>query len=246
MAASYNTYYFDGVNFSSATALYTDAALTSLAPDGFYSQNGIIRQQSNGILLNAQPCAACQTPCGSGVSASISNQPGYFNADIDVASDLGAVVMYFYMGGIIPDGVLATFNNIEYNRLTSYKNQDTVTLVDGSGSTVVYAGINNQQTGEPTYVGRQNNALVGPTRNNINEYNLVSGTYIATGNTRSITVVNNQAGFAALNVSNPVSPVFTMVVPKNLATKSLVNLQIFAPMNNTAFHWEVLCPEDLP
>ena len=50
MAASYNTYYFDGVNFSSATALYTDAALTSLAPDGFYSQNGIIRQQSNGIL----------------------------------------------------------------------------------------------------------------------------------------------------------------------------------------------------
>ena len=150
------------------------------------------------------------------------------------------------MGGIIPDGVLATFNNIEYNRLTSYKNQDTVTLVDGSGSTVVYAGINNQQTGEPTYVGRQNNALVGPTRNNINEYNLVSGTYIATGNTRSITVVNNQAGFAALNVSNPVSPVFTMVVPKNLATKSLVNLQIFAPMNNTAFHWEVLCPEDLP
>ena len=48
MAVNYGTYYFDGINFSQATALYTDAALTTLAPDGFYF-NGIFDGNSHRI-----------------------------------------------------------------------------------------------------------------------------------------------------------------------------------------------------
>ena len=51
--AALGTYCFDGLNFSQASALFTDSGLTTLAPDGYYSQGGIIRQQLNGSLLNA-------------------------------------------------------------------------------------------------------------------------------------------------------------------------------------------------
>ena len=54
------TFYIDTDNFSTATAVWEDPNLTIKAPDGFYSLNGIYRQQSNGILLIAFPC---ETSC---------------------------------------------------------------------------------------------------------------------------------------------------------------------------------------
>jgi len=243
MAATYNTYYFDGINFSSATALYSDAALTTLAPDGFYAQNGIVRQQTGGLLLNAQSCTSCAVACGSGISASNASQPGYYNADIDVANSIGAVVVYFYMGSSVPDGVLATFNNVTHNRMTSKNNHGTVTLIDGAQSTVDYAGINNVTT-LPTYVGNQNDLLVG-SYFSVPEFNLSGGAYVDTGNTRSINVVNNQVGYAS-DTSTPSSPVFTMVIPKTDANTTLVKVETFAPMTGTFFAFELACPEDLP
>jgi len=66
------TYCFDGLNFSQATALYTNSALSVLATDGYYSQGGIVRQQLSGVLLNTQSCSNCSTElslCFSAVSA---------------------------------------------------------------------------------------------------------------------------------------------------------------------------------
>ena len=242
MAATYNTYFFDGVNFSSATALYSDAALTALAPDGFYAQNGIVRQQTGGLLLNAQSCDSCAVSCGNGISTSNSGA-GYFNADVDVANSVGAVVIYFYMGASIPDGVLTTFNNVKYNRMTSKNNLGTVQLIDGAQSLVDYAGLNNPNT-SPTYVGNENSLLVD-NYFNVPEFNLSGGSYVATGNTRSISVVDNQVGYAS-DTSTPSSPVFTMVVPKTDANTSLIKVEIFAPMSGTFFAYELACPDDLP
>ena len=39
--ATYGQYFYDGLDFISATAIYTDAALLNLAADGWYSQNGV-------------------------------------------------------------------------------------------------------------------------------------------------------------------------------------------------------------
>lgn len=50
------TFYIDTDNFSTATAVWEDPNLTIKAPDGFYSLNGIYRQQLNGLLLIAFPC----------------------------------------------------------------------------------------------------------------------------------------------------------------------------------------------
>ena len=73
----------------------------------------------------------------------------------------GAVVLYFYMGTSVPDGVLTTYDGVIYNRLTAKNNHNGVVLLDGAGATVDYAGILNQASGLPTYVGNQNAALVG-------------------------------------------------------------------------------------
>jgi hypothetical protein len=251
--ATLGTYCFDGVNFSSATSLYTDSSLSTLAADGYYGQGLIVRQQLNGILLNAQPCSACLVPCGSGLSASISNQNGVFDANIDLANDTGAVVIRCFMGSSVPDGIAATWNSVVYNRLTAADNHNGVTLIDGAGVQVDYAGIFNQGTGLPTYVGNQNPSLLTespynsagscPTQGTSpSNFSLVSGAYVDQGTTQNVTVASNAIGYA----SDPDSPVFTMVVPKTSVTPTVLNLQIFAPLCGTAFNWEVDCPVALP
>ena len=251
--AALGTYCFDGLNFSQASALYTDSTLTTLSPDGWYSQSNIIRQQLNGVLLNAQPCGTCLISCGSGVDASFSSN-GFFNADIDLANDTGAVILYFYMGASIPDGVLTTYNGSTYNRLTCEGNHNTYTIVDGSNTQVDYSGINNQGTGRITYVGNSNTSLLSDSPYNTTpsgtctsgdkpqNYTYTGSSYVAQGTYETVTVASNEIGV------NPggASRVFTMVVPKTSASPSTINLLIGAPMCGTFFRWEVDCPVALP
>lgn len=56
-----STYYIDTADFSTATAVWTDTALTVKAPDGYYSFGGNYRQQFSGLLLPIQSCATPPT-----------------------------------------------------------------------------------------------------------------------------------------------------------------------------------------
>lgn len=64
-----STYYLDAADLSLATAVYLESTLTNKAPDGFYGDGTISRQQSGGILLAAETCAACevQVQCFEGI-----------------------------------------------------------------------------------------------------------------------------------------------------------------------------------
>ena len=240
MAVNYGTFYFDGVNFSQATALYSDAALTTLAADGYYSQNGIVRQQLNGILLNSQPCLECTVPCGSGIAANFSGN-GHFNADVNLANSTGATVIYYYMGSSIPDGTIVNYNSINYNRITCKNNHNGVTLQEQNGTVVDYSGLNNQGTNLPTYVGSRTQNPTG-TFNNVAEYNYVNAVgYQLLATTRNFTNVNTQVG-----TMTGTTPVFTQVIPKTLTAVTNCNVQIFAPLNGTVFRWQIFCPAALP
>jgi hypothetical protein len=244
------TYCFDGLNFSQASSLYTDSTLSVLAADGFYSQGGVVRQQSNGVLLAAQACGACSVPCGNGISVSLS-QNGFFDINFDVGNTLGAVVAYFYMGNSIADGVIANFNSVNYNRLTAQGNDGT-TLVDGSGTAVDYSGIGNQGTGDPTYVGSDTaniiraytNTSVTPGVCNTGDapenYSYAGSSYVAQGTLNPLTVTNTMCGRALSG-----SPVFTMVIPKTSASPTSLNLKISAPACGTFFAYELDCPAGL-
>ena len=61
--ATAGIYYIDTFNFADATVVYTDAALTTFAPDGFYQMGGVTaRQQVSGVLKPAEPCPTCTKP----------------------------------------------------------------------------------------------------------------------------------------------------------------------------------------
>lgn len=56
--ATVGTFYFDTNSFASATTIYDDAALTTVAQNGWYSDGTIVRQQISGVLYAAQSCSA--------------------------------------------------------------------------------------------------------------------------------------------------------------------------------------------
>ena len=56
------TYYFDTATFANATTVYTDVALTLVAPNGFYSDDTIVREQINGQLQVAETCDCSGMP----------------------------------------------------------------------------------------------------------------------------------------------------------------------------------------
>jgi hypothetical protein len=53
------TYYSSKLTLAASTALYTDQALTILAPNGYYSADGISRVQTAGVLQTQATCAPC-------------------------------------------------------------------------------------------------------------------------------------------------------------------------------------------
>ena len=55
------TYFFDTATFGNAQAVYSDETLQVLAPDGYYSDDTIVREQLNGKLQVAEVCD-CSTP----------------------------------------------------------------------------------------------------------------------------------------------------------------------------------------
>jgi hypothetical protein len=58
MAVS-STYYLNGPSLGSATAVFTNAALTVCAPNGFYSDGVIVRELVGCVLLPQQTCPSC-------------------------------------------------------------------------------------------------------------------------------------------------------------------------------------------
>jgi hypothetical protein len=70
--ATSGTYYLNAASLALATAVYSDPGLLTLAPDGFYSDNSIVREQVSGVLQTQADCPGCGTMvtlCYSNISA---------------------------------------------------------------------------------------------------------------------------------------------------------------------------------
>lgn len=78
-----STFYLDSADLATATSVYLDINLTLIAPDGFYGDGTISRQQSSGILLAAETCTACST------ESALRNEIGVADPDtIDVCAEI--------------------------------------------------------------------------------------------------------------------------------------------------------------
>ncbi len=127
MAVSFDTYYINAQDFSDATSIFTDAAMTNPAPDGTYQFNGVYRTMSSGDLGSPFFCATCCAGCSSTYTYPI---PSAKNQKFTVCSNIGAttssaiVVKFKYTSSNSQDlgfplGLQATYNSQEYRGVTS-------------------------------------------------------------------------------------------------------------------------------
>jgi len=81
-----STYYINAPSLSSATSVFSNATLTTLAADGFYSDGLVSRQQLSGVLLPEQNCASTPTATLSWTfaetNASVGSMKIYVNGSI--------------------------------------------------------------------------------------------------------------------------------------------------------------------
>lgn len=218
-----STYYLNAPSLASSTSIFTNAGLTILADDGFYSDGVISREQVSGILLPQQSCPSCATPCGTTISAG--GGQGIYLLDLDTGStvtDIGAVIIRFNPAAI-PDGIRATLGANVFNKLTS--------PVDGLHQSSVASNF--------TYIGRtvSDCGISGTTYPALTEFSYDGVDFVATGNTQSITV---SPGDVSLGVDAPQDCL--MVIPKLTPSPSVINFEVVGPCSSTAWSLSVACP----
>ena len=231
--ATDNTFYIDTSLFSTATAVWTDTALTAKAVDGWYQApvEGVIayRQQTSGLLGAVTNCV-CTVSCDIPVSAD--GAIGSYVVDIDTGddvADIGALVIYFTAQNI-PDGILATYDSATYNTLTS----------NAHGVEIATAGELNF-VGQSTVSGCEASDLEGSTTS-VNNF-AYNGSGFSTDGT-STSIVIPASGTVNLNATGNLW--YTLVIPKPNATPSTLNLQMVGVCDGTVFAFKAFCPAALP
>ncbi len=221
--ATSSSYYLNAPSLGSATAVFTDAALSVCAAEGFYSDCVIVREQVHCVLLPQQTCPACATPCGTTINAS--GQQGIYLLDLETGttvSDVGAVIIRFNPQSV-PDGIRATLGANVYNKLTS--------PVDGLHQ--------SSNAGAFTFVGATSFdcGISGTTYPTLTEFEYNGTAFVATGNTQSVTVA---AGDVSLGASAPGNTM--MVIPKLTPSPSIINFEVVGPCSGTVWSMSVACP----
>lgn len=109
-------YYLNGPSLGSSTAIFSDAALTTLAPDGFFSDGLIVREQVSGVLLPQQTCDGCipeSYNCVSGSCVDPGDGTGIYPTLVECEADCSAVnvILSWQLNGQL-GGTLIVYNNL--------------------------------------------------------------------------------------------------------------------------------------
>ncbi len=221
--ATSSLYYLNAPSLGSATAVFTDDELTICAPDGFYSNGSIVREQVECSLLPQQTCPSCATPCNT--TTPVIEDQGVYLIDLNTGStggDIGAVIVRFNPYSV-PDGIRATLGSTTYNKLTS--------SVDGLHQ--------SSTSGNFTYVGQTSAdcGISGTTYPALTEFIYDGTAFVPTGNTQSITV---SAGDVSLGATAPGNCL--MVIPKLTASPSVINFEVVGPCVGTTWAISIACP----
>jgi hypothetical protein len=225
------TYYLDGTTLTNSTSIFSDVNLSICAPDGFYSDGVISRELSGCVLLPQQVCGTCAQPCDGTINAN-ENQ-GCFILDIDLGgtnNDTGAVVVTFNPASI-PDGIIVTYDGVNYNKLVSA--QFGVLQANNNGV---------PDNSVPTFLGSVNgqgtcsgNSLLGTYTLNEKEY--LNGAFVSTGNQQTITITDVGSQLTSARPNN-----CKLVVPKPQGSPSTMRIQLYGPCGDTAWSLSIDCP----
>ncbi len=224
--ATQSTYYLNGPSLLSSTAVFTDAALTTCAADGYYRQGTVVRQMVGCVLLPPQTCPSCIDECGSGIIESLSS-PGVYSVSLETgqnAGDIGAIIIRFNPLAA-PDGIQVELDGVIYNSLSS----PTYGYLAGTANF-------------PTYIGSATSdcGLVIDSPHILDVYNWYNSTWETPTTTETISITSGQLDLTATSPGQCV-----MVVPKTVAIPSIIDVKIISPCPTNDFVLEVDCPTTL-
>ena len=223
--------YLNGADLATSSGLYIDAALTTSAAAGWYSDGNIAREQGGSPTIPqlgpAVVCTGCNPDCTTNNPTATAPKGGMFKATFDVTSATGAMII-LYDPGEIPNGIQATYNAVNYNKLSSENFGKLQSTILGNAYTVV--GTTPSQCGNI------------PGTLNLEVYQASNNSYtLQQGVQESVTIA---AGDLALTATDPGECV--MVVPKPLVADATIDVNIPALCSGATFDIKVLCPAPIP
>jgi hypothetical protein len=211
-------YYINAPTLSAATAVYTNAAMTICADDGYYADGPVVRQQVGCVLLPAEECPLCSIDCDAQWNGAVNKGVYYFS--VNLRSTTGPVLISFSPSQQ-PNGIEATFDSTVYNTVVS----PLFGALSAPAGLPVFVGLDTEDCG-----------IVGT--HTLEEYALRTDGMHDLGTTD---VVNVAASQMQLTWSAP--GICTMVIPKPNPTPTTLTVKVIAPCEYDIFRINISCPD---
>jgi hypothetical protein len=221
------TFYLNGPTLASATSVFLDNQFTLCAPDGYYFDGTTARQQVGCVLLPAEACPLCGTPCKGRINE-LQSDEGVYYLTFDggtTINDVGAIIIEFYPVDSVY-GIRVEYDGIYYNALSS----PNFGCLAGTPNTVF------------TYIGDTiYDCGITGTPYTLDEYTYVPPGYSSLGTTTNVTPT---APEVQTTVGDP--GVCVMVIPKTSTSVNLINITTIGPCPSARALLSVSCPVELP
>lgn len=226
------TFFINGTSLSNSTAVFLDSEQLICAPDGYYSDGAIVREQAGCSLLPQTVCPSCAGDCPVNANNIGLGVQSVYYTPVNIGNGTGAVVIKFSTT-IEADGIIAELDGSYYNELSS-----------------PYFGYLAAPPNLPTFTGRTFppssggscpdwSIGFGPSTLNKREWN--GSSFASIPGTETVTVIPAQAPPQTGNSGNCV-----MVVPKTLPIPQTINVSVYVVCTSSVFNLEIGCPAPLP
>lgn len=251
------TFYWPGTSFASASQLYTDSNLTTVAPDGMYQQGGVFREMIGGVLGAVTTCPDCIVPCDTELDGG--GGAGLYLASVDIGTTVGVVLIRFQAYSV-PDKCTWSYDYDNSGTPTTASEYSTQNFgyaqgVVGAGGAL---GCDACQTSsllpadpgcDPVAPVVQNicnangsNGLTYPAQ--ILNYNFALTQFVPTGAVTTLGPYTDQAS-GGTTLFNTAPGWAMMVVPKPNGLPATLDLAIEGACCNTGWRIYVSCPTQL-
>ena len=229
------TYYLDGSTFYNSQTVYTNADLSTVAPNQFYALPNTLttREQVAGLLQPAVTYLSCLKACDSFVQDNRNNQ-AYYEYEVNLGSATGVSVITFTPGnaGDPPIGIEVTY--------------DGVTTSDVSATSILDASVSPVTSFFNGPIYGDDSGTCGITTGTVvlydYEYNVSGNGWFVTGGTTPITLAASDYDTTS---GGPGS--YILYVSKTSTTPSTVSLTLYNPCSLDDSNWrvDVGCPAPL-
>ena len=142
------TFYLDAPSLGSATVVYSNSSLTTVAANGFYSDGTIVREQVSGALLPQVTCPSCSSTQAFTIYFDVTTSPstqGWSGSSAACAGTGTPLTVY------INGSASSLFDAVITQSKVLYTNSTTTTPLNGGNTW--YKTVSAAASGESFQVG---------------------------------------------------------------------------------------------